>query len=170
MTARSSWNQRKTGGDKLQSKQFSPASGKIPSIKTKRTVIDISQHQPELDFEEAEHSPSFTFPEYQRQIVALRLWAGATDVAIVAATYLIFLAVTFFQMPEDFSADQRVMGIYGVGFLLFVAVYFLLFMLSTSQTPGMKTRDLIVVTRENAMLDFRTACLRGLDTSFQCCR
>ena len=130
-------------------------------MKPKRTIIDISQHQPELDFEEAEHSPSFTFPEYQRQIVALRLWAGATDVAIVAATYLIFLAVTFFQMPEDFSADQRVMGIYGVGFLLLVAVYFLLFMLSTSQTPGMKTRDLIVVTRENAMLDFRTACLRG---------
>ena len=130
-------------------------------MKGKRTVIDISQYQPEFDFEEAEHSPPFTFPEYQKELVAPRLLAGITDVGIVAAMYLIFLGVTFFQMPENFSADKRLLGVYSAGFLLFVAVYFLLFMLSTSQTPGMKTRQLTVVTREDTPLDPRTACVRG---------
>ena len=32
----------------------------------KRTVISIQEHQPRFDFEEAEHTPQFAVPEYQR--------------------------------------------------------------------------------------------------------
>ena len=60
------------------------------------------------------------------------------------------------------ALDRRVVGIYAAGFVLFVGVYFLLFMLSASQTPGMKLRRLIAVNREGVPLDPKAACLRGL--------
>ena len=128
--------------------------------KTRRTVIDIAQHQPTLNFDEAELSPPFTFPEYQRDLLFTRFAADITDIAIVAGIYLIFVGVTFLQMPEP-SMDKRIGGIYIAGLLILVGVYFLLFMLSASQTPGMKLRRLVVVTREGTALDPRSACLRG---------
>jgi uncharacterized RDD family membrane protein YckC len=130
--------------------------------KSKRTIISIQeQEQPELNFEEADHYPSFTFPEYQGQLLASRIAAGVIDFAIVAAIYGVFILTTYLQMPEAFLADRRLLGIYGVGFFVLVAIYFLLFMLSASQTPGMKQRQLIVVTREGQPLDPRRACIRG---------
>ena len=129
--------------------------------KTKRTIIDISQYQPGLDFDEAELSPRFTFPEYQRGLLNDRFAADLTDMGIVAGIYSLFVAATYFQMPAEASLDRRILGIYAAGFLLLVGVYFLLFMLSTSQTPGMKMRHLIAVNREDSMLDPRAACMRG---------
>ena len=117
----------------------------------KRTIISIEECQPELDFEEAEHWPQFTFPEYQRELLGPRIAAGLIDLAIVGFIYLIFFVTTYFQMPEHFTPDRRVLGI-----------YFFLFMLSASQTPGMKHRGLAVVTTEDAPLDPKRACLRGL--------
>src|SRR5262249_29377515 len=111
----------------------------------KRTIISIEEYQPELDFEEAEHSPQFTFPEYQRDLLAPRIAAGLTDLAIVLLIYLIFLVTTYLQMPEPFTPDKRVLGIYGVCYFTLVVIYFFLFMLSASQTPGMKHRGLVVV-------------------------
>ncbi len=64
-------------------------------------------------------------------------------------------------MPGGASVDRRVAGIYTIGFLLLVGVYFLLFMLSASQTPGMKLRQLIAVNREGAPLEPEKACIRG---------
>ena len=64
-------------------------------------------------------------------------------------------------MPEALSPDRRVAGIYTAGYLLLVAIYFFLFMLSASQTPGMKHRGLTVVTKVDSSLDPRYACLRG---------
>jgi uncharacterized RDD family membrane protein YckC len=128
---------------------------------SKRTIIDISQYQPGLDFEEAELSPSFTFPEYQRGLLAARFAADLSDVGIVAGIYSLFVATTYLQMPAGVVVDRRILGIYAAGFLLLVGVYFLLFMLSASQTPGMKMRHLIAVSREDALLDPRAACLRG---------
>ena len=127
----------------------------------KRTIISILD-QPELDFEEAEHSPPFTFPEYQRQLLGPRIVAGVIDFAIVAAIYVIFLVTTYFEMPDSFVPDRRILGIYGVCYFALVAVYFFLFMLSASQTPGMKQRNLAVVTPEDLPLDAKRACLRGL--------
>jgi len=128
----------------------------------KRTVISIEKHQSELDFEEAEHSPPFTFPEYQKDLIGLRLAAGATDFGIVGLIYLVFVISTYVQMPTDAKFfDKRVLGIYAVGYLLLVAIYFFLFMLSGSQTPGMKTRELVVVTREGEPLEPRDSCMRG---------
>jgi uncharacterized RDD family membrane protein YckC len=130
--------------------------------KLKRTVISIAdEHQPQLDFEEAEHLMPFTFPEYQRDLIVPRLAAGAVDFAVVAAVYLIFLLATFTEMPDGFSSDKRILGIYGLCFFTLVAIYFLLFMLSSSQTPGMKHRQLIVVSRDGELLDPKQACLRG---------
>ena len=63
--------------------------------KSKRTVISLEDEQPQLDFEEAEHSLPFTFPEYQRDLIIPRITAGATDLGIVAAVFLLFLVTTF---------------------------------------------------------------------------
>jgi uncharacterized RDD family membrane protein YckC len=130
-------------------------------IVKKRTVIAIQEYQPELDFEEAEHSPPFTLPEYQRALLASRIAAGSVDLAIVAAVFAIFAVTTYLEMPEDFSPDRRVLGIYGVCYFALVTIYFFLFMLSASQTPGMKCRGLVVCTTEDVPLDPKRACSRG---------
>ncbi len=90
-----------------------------------------------------------------------RAAAGATDFGIVAAIYLVFIIATFLEMPEAAALDRRIAGIYGAGFLLLVAIYFFLFMLSASQTPGMKHRGLTVVTKEGSSLGPQHACMRG---------
>lgn len=129
--------------------------------KSKRTVISIEEYQPEFDFDEAEHSPGFTFPEYQRDVIIPRIAAGVIDLSIVAVVYLLFIAVTIFEMPDNFTADKRVLGIYGLCYFALVGIYFFLFMLSGSQTPGMKQQRLIVVNKEEQPLDSRQACMRG---------
>jgi uncharacterized RDD family membrane protein YckC len=128
--------------------------------KARRTVIDIAQHQATIDFEEADLSPPFSFPEYQQEILTSRFVADAIDIAIVTAIYFIFVAVTYLQMPSR-GMDKRAAGIYLVGLLVLIGVYYLLFMMSTSQTPGMKIRRITAVTREGIPLDPRSACLRG---------
>ena len=131
--------------------------------KPKRTVISLEDdHQQQLDFEEAAHSLPFTFPEYQRELIVPRIMACITDFGIVGAIFLIFIITTFGEMPEGSPFDKRVIGIYGVCFLALVVVYFLLFMLSASQTPGMKARQLVVVTKDDELLDPKHACMRGL--------
>jgi uncharacterized RDD family membrane protein YckC len=83
------------------------------------------------------------------------------DFAIIGAVYLVFLLLTFTELPEGFSLDRRVLGIYGICFFTLAVIYFFLFMLSASQTPGMKYRRLIVVTRDGELLDPKHACMRG---------
>lgn len=129
--------------------------------KAKRTVISILEYQPQLDFEDAEHFPPFTFPEYQRGLLVSRIVAGITDLTVVASIFIIFLITTYVEMPESLSIDKRVLGVYGLCFFAFVAIYFFLFMLSASQTPGMKYFQLTVVTREGQPLDPKQACLRA---------
>lgn len=129
--------------------------------KSKRTVISIEEYQPELDFEEAEHSPGFTFPEYQRDVIVPRITAGLLDLAIVAVVYLLFIGATISEMPDNFTPDKRVLGVYGLCYFALVGIYFFLFMLSSSQTPGMKYQRLIVVNKDEQPLDSRQACMRG---------
>src|SRR5438094_9458039 len=140
-----------------------PEHDMVPKMnpESKRTIISIQKHQPEFDFEEAEHSPPFTFPEYQRRLLARRMMAGLTDFGIAAVVYCIFIVATYLQMPDILSPDRRVLGIYAAGFLILVAIYFFLFMLSASQTPGMKHQRLAVVTTEGTPLDPWQACVRG---------
>jgi uncharacterized RDD family membrane protein YckC len=127
----------------------------------KRTIISIQEYQPEFDFEEAEHVPPFTLPEYQRTLLLPRITAGLADLAIVAVIYLIFLIATYMQMPDNFIPDRRLLGIYGLCYFSLVTIYLFLFMLSASQTPGMKYRRLTVVSVDDAPLDPKHACLRG---------
>ena len=88
-----------------------------------RTVISLQEHQPQFDFDEAEHSPPFTFPEYQRSLIGSRIAAGATDFGIVGLIYLFFVVVTYLQMPAGaIFLEKRVLGIYGTGYLLLVAI------------------------------------------------
>src|SRR6516162_4525858 len=128
----------------------------------KRTVISIQEVQPELDFEEAAHSPPFTFPEYQRDIIIPRFSAGVFDFGIVGLVYALFVIVTFLQMPSGAPIlETRILGLYGGGYLLLVCVYCFLFVLSGGQTPGMKLRNLVVVTRYDSPLELRDSCMRG---------
>src|SRR5712692_3207452 len=92
--------------------------------KSKRTVISIEEYQPQLDFEEAEHSPPFTFPEYQRELIPARITAIIADFGLVAMIYVIFLLTTFADMPDNVSLDKRFLGIYGLCYLALVAIYF----------------------------------------------
>jgi len=130
-------------------------------IRQKRTIIDISNYQPEFDFDKAAHFASFMFPEYQRSLLRARFAADVIDIVIVAAIYSVFVTVTSFQMPEAPLADRRTLGAFVVGFLTLLGVYFLLFMLSASQTPGMKWRRLTVVDHTGHSLDPKTALMRG---------
>src|SRR5215468_5570492 len=122
----------------------------MPNIerKSKRTVISIEECQPKFDFDEAAHSLPFTFPDYQRDLIIPRIAAGLMDLGIIA------------EMPEDYSLDKRVLGIYGVCFFALVAIYFFLYMLSASQTPGMKRWKLVVVTSRDELLNPTHACMR----------
>lgn len=129
--------------------------------KSKRTVISIQEYQPELDFEEAEHFPPFTFPEYQRGLLTSRFVAGLEDFAIAGLIYCIFIITTYMEMPDNFSLDRRTAGMYAAGFFVLVAVYFFLFMITASQTPGMKQRQLTIVTQDGLPLDPSRACMRG---------
>jgi uncharacterized RDD family membrane protein YckC len=129
--------------------------------KAKRTVISIEEYQPQFDFEEAEQSPPFTFPEYQRELITARVTAGAVDLAVVAVIYVVFLLTTFLEMPETASLDKRVLGIYGVCYFALFTVYLFLFMLSASQTPGMKYQRLVVTNKNEQPLDPQQACWRG---------
>ena len=129
--------------------------------KTRRTVIDISENQSTLNFDEAELSQPFTFPQYQKELLFPRLVADCVDFAIVAAVYLIFVAITFLEMTQP-SLDKRSAGVYVAGLMVLFGVYFLLFMLSSSQTPGMKLKRLTVVSRDGSPLDPASASMRGL--------
>jgi len=129
--------------------------------KTRRTVIDISENQSTLNFEEAALSQSFTFPQYQKELLFARLVADCVDFAIVTMVYLIFVAITFLEMTKP-VLDKRSAGVYIAGLLVLFGVYFLLFMLSSSQTPGMKLKHLTVVSRDGSPLDPASACMRGL--------
>ena len=129
--------------------------------KAKRTVISLEEDQPHFDFEEAEQSPPFTFPEYQRDLIIARITAGAVDLAVVAVIYVVFLLTTFLEMPETASLDKRVLGIYGVCYFALFTVYLFLFMLSASQTPGMKYQRLVVINKNEQPLDAQQACWRG---------
>src|SRR5439155_9292953 len=131
------------------------------NLKSKRTIISIQKHQPVFDFDEAEHFPPFTFPEYQRALLVRRIVAALMDFGIAALVYCIFIIGTYLQMPDLLSPDRRVLGVYGAGFFILVAIYFFLFMLSASQTPGMKHQRLAVVTTEGTPLDPWQACVRG---------
>jgi uncharacterized RDD family membrane protein YckC len=123
--------------------------------------IDISTRQPELDFEEAEHTLPFTMTDYQRDLLPARFAAELTDFGIAAGVYVIFLLATLSQMPEGVPFDKRVAGIYVAGFFVLAGVYFLLFMLSASQTPGMKMRNLVAVNRDGHLLGPTAAAMRG---------
>ena len=84
--------------------------------KSKRTIISIEKHQPVFDFDEAEHSPPFTFPEYQRALLGRRIVAGLMDFAIAALVYCIFIIATYLQMPEVVSADRDSLAGFSVYF------------------------------------------------------
>src|SRR5262249_44896991 len=74
--------------------------------KSKRTVISLAgndEFQPQLDFDEAENSPPFTFPDYQRGLIVSRITAGLVDLLIVAAVYVLFLLTTLIEMPENIA-------------------------------------------------------------------
>ena len=129
--------------------------------KGRRTIIDISKIQPVLDFDEAEHAAEFMLPEYQGNLLPDRTHAFLIDVGIVFGVYLFFVLATVSEMPATATVNRRILGIYGAAYLLLVAVYFFLFMLSISQTTGMRVQGLMAVNRHGEPLQPREAFMRS---------
>jgi uncharacterized RDD family membrane protein YckC len=128
--------------------------------KGRRTIIDLSR-QPGLDFEDDTYRAEFTLPEYQRGLLLPRTYALLTDLLIVFGLYLIFVIASMSEMPGSMPWNRRVLGIYGAAYLLLLVVYFFLFMLSTSQTTGMRLQGLIATNTRGERLYPAEALLRG---------
>jgi uncharacterized RDD family membrane protein YckC len=128
--------------------------------KSRRTVIDIST-QPGLDFRGESIEAEFTRPRYQERLLVPRACALVVDLAIVFAMFVLFLAATLSEMPGDLPINRVVLGAYGAAYLVLVVVYLSLFMLSTSQTVGMRMQKLIAVDREGNPLGTTDALLRS---------
>ncbi len=126
-----------------------------------RTVIDLSKVQPGLDFDDENYAAEFTLPDYQRGLLLSRTYAALTDLVIVFGLYLIFLVSTVAEMPMPIPLNRRIVGIYCAAYLLLVVIYFFLFMLSMSQTTGMRIHGLVAVNRNGERLGLPEAFLRG---------
>ena len=129
--------------------------------KGRRRIIDLSKIQPALDFDEAAHAAEFTLPSYQRGMLIVRAYAFLVDILIVSGVYLIFVVATVSEMSAATPLDRTILGIYGAAYLLFLAVYFFLFMLSMSQTTGMQYYGLVAVNRHGDPLRPREAFMRS---------
>ena len=129
--------------------------------KSRRTIIAISDPQPALDFADRQSGEPFTFPEYQKGLLWVRTLTCLIDLAIAGATFGIFVLITQVQIVGSPTLDRRIIGAYVAGFLVLLVVYFFLFMLSESQTPGMKAFRLTVVDAAGQPLDPPQALLRG---------
>ena len=129
--------------------------------KGRRRVIDISKIQPGLDFDDDTYAAEFTLPEYQRSLLLSRTYALLTDLTLVFGLYLIFVISTVSEMPVPIPLNRRILGIYAAAYLLLVVVYFFLFMLSMSQTTGMRIHGLIATNRRGDTLRPTEAFLRS---------
>lgn len=134
----------------------------MSSARGQRTIVDISADQKGLDFEHSDYLAEFTLPEYQRQLLLPRTYALFTDLAIVLGIFLVFVVVTFSEMPTTVRLDRQALGIYGIAYLVLVIVYFALSMLGTSQTTGMYLNRLVVVTGRGVRLNPNEALYRSL--------
>ena len=129
--------------------------------KGRRRIIDLSKIQPALDFDEAAHAAEFTLPPYQRGLLIARTYAFLVDILIVSCVYLIFVVATVSEMAATTPLDRTILGTYGATYLLFLSVYFFLFMLSLSQTTGMRYYGLMAVNRHGEPLQPREAFMRS---------
>jgi uncharacterized RDD family membrane protein YckC len=127
-----------------------------------RTIIDISDEQPGLNFEHSDYLAEFTLPEYQRRLLLPRAYALLTDLTIVFGVYLVFVVATLSEMPDTALLDRQALGVYGAAYLILVVAYFALSMLSTSQTTGMYLHRLVAVTGRGSPLSPRDALFRTL--------
>lgn len=139
--------------------EFAPMSR---IARRRQTIIDLSAEQQGLDFEHSDYLAEFTLPEYQRRLLVPRSYAMLTDLAIVFGVYLVFVVVTFSEMPETTILDRSTLGVYGLAYLLLVVTYFTLSMLNTSQTAGMYLHRLVAVTGRGRRLSPREALFRAL--------
>ena len=129
--------------------------------KGRRRIINLSRIQPALDFDKVAHAPEFTLPSYQRSLLIARAYAFLVDILIVSGVYLVFVVATVSEMSTTTPLDRTILGIYGATYLLSLAVYFFLFMLSMSQTTGMRYYGLMAVNRHGDPLQPREAFMRS---------
>jgi uncharacterized RDD family membrane protein YckC len=130
--------------------------------KRQRTIIDLSSEQQGLDFEHTDYLAEFTLPDYQRGLLKQRAYALLTDMAIVFGVFLIFVVVTFSEMPNTVRLDREALSVYGVAYLVLLIVYLALSMLSNSQTTGMYVHQLVAVTGRGTRLNPKEALYRSL--------
>ena len=129
--------------------------------KGRRPGPEGPSRQPGLDFEDDNYEAEFTLPRYQQRLLLPRTLAFVTDAAIVFGFFLFFVAATISDLRNGGDLDRAIFGIYGAAYLLLLVVYFVLFMLSTSQTTGMRMQRLIAVDRRGYPLQPPAALGRG---------
>src|SRR5690606_11556401 len=103
----------------------------------------------------------FALPSYQQRLRLPRTFAFLTDLIVVFAVYLVFVALTLSEMPETVPYDRAMLGVYAGAYVVLVVVYFSLFMLIMSQTPGMHIHRLIAVGPYGDPLTPNEALLRS---------
>lgn len=128
--------------------------------KSRRTVIGISR-QPGLDFDHDNFDAEFTFPHYQQSLLLSRTYALLMDLSIVFGLFVIFLLATLSEMAGPITINRSVLGIYASAYLILLVAYLSLYMISTSQTIGMRIHGLIVVNRRGNRLAPPEALMRS---------
>ena len=111
--------------------------------------LEISVLQSELDFSAAE-DPALHPRQAQDGLIPVaelsdRFRAGMLDTAFLLLAYLAFL-VLFGSLGGQFSFGKADTVVYLVTFFLFYAQYFALFTVFGGATPGMRLRDLDVIS------------------------
>jgi uncharacterized RDD family membrane protein YckC len=130
--------------------------------KPRRTVISITDNQPTFQFEASRAAePPFTLPEYQRGLLVHRTVAAIVDIALVGVAFTLFLIVTLNLAPVTVELNRRTLGVFALAFVGLLIMYFSLFMLGMSQTPGMRLRKIRVVNVEDQPLEPTDAFIRS---------
>ena len=137
---------------------FRPARKLSPPRPPER--VEISIHQPELDFSAADDS---AHPDTALVPVAGlrdRRMAGALDFAFLSLTYLAFAGV-FHSLGGRVSFARVDAVVFGATFFLLYAIYFSIFTFFGGATPGMQLRGLYVVRLDGRLADNRQLLWRS---------
>jgi uncharacterized RDD family membrane protein YckC len=131
-----------------------PAASKQPNR------VEISIHQPELDFSAADdraHPQTALIP-----VASLidRRQAGALDLLFLCVSYGGFLGL-FHSLGGHVSLAKVDAAVYGIVFFILFAVYFSLFTVLGGATPGMQFRGLYVVRLDGNLPETRQLVWRS---------
>jgi uncharacterized RDD family membrane protein YckC len=129
-----------------------PAEARPPARRT-AAVAAKRDDQPTLDFLPSAHQPARTLRTRAPAVIycdapvatpAHRAVAAAMDLAMAFIGYALFLG-TFWFCGGEFVLSKTTLPVYGGAFVLIAMFYHLLWVLASSETPGMQWTQLRLV-------------------------